>query len=132
MKAVPSQRKILYRIFDNNSETEAVHVQQITGDKTKKKVGDLSIAEATQLISFLTTNWAYFDKHNRKHSTILSLCHQLAWVQDANPKFVDLQRLSEWLKSFRSPVNKPLQQMDTKELSKVISALQGMLTKKYI
>jgi len=131
MKAVTSQRKTLYRLFGYNKETEALHVQQITGDQGKTTASELSMPEATKLINSLTKNWAFFDKNNRQHSNILSLCHQLSWVQESNPKYVDLARLSGWLKSYRCPVNKPLQQMEAKELSKIIFALEQMLTKQY-
>lgn len=131
MNAITSQRKQLYRLFRYNKDTEAVHVQQVTGDPKKTAASDLSMTQARELIKSLTMNWAYFDKHNRQHSTILSLCHQLGWVQDANPAWVDLARLSDWLKSFRSPVNKPLQTMETAELSKVIFALEQILKKQY-
>jgi hypothetical protein len=131
MKAITSQRKQLYKLFGYNSDTEAVHVKHITGDQTKVAASDLSMIQANDLINSLTTNWAFFDKNNTQHSNVLSLCHQLGWVQDANPRFVDLQRLSNWFKSFRSPVQKPLQAMEPKEVSKVIFALEQMLGKKY-
>ena len=131
MKSVSSQRKQLYRLFNYSKETEAIHVRQITGDPSKMAAGDLTLVEANTLIKSLTTNWAFFDKNNSQHAHVLSLCHQLGWVQDANPKFVDLSRLNNWLKSFRSPVQKPLQSMEPKEVSKVIFALENMLGKKY-
>ena len=131
MKAISSQRKQLYRLFGYNKETEAVHIKKVTGDPAKTSAADLTIIQAKDLIGSLTKNWAYFDKDNRQHSTILSLCHQVGWVQAANPKYVDLTKLSTWLKSFRSPVQKPLQSMDKTELSKVIFALQQMLNKRY-
>lgn len=131
MNAISSQRKQLYKLFSYNKENEAVHVKHITGDESKVTASDLSLIQADTLIKSLTTNWAFFDKNNTQHSAVLSLCHQLGWVQDANPKFVDLNRLSTWLKSFRSPVQKPLQSMEAKEVSKVIFALENMLGKIY-
>ena len=131
MNAISSQRKQLYKLFSYNKETEAAHVKHITGNETKVAASDLSIMQANALIKSLTTNWAFFDKNNSQHSRVLSLCHQLGWVQDANPKYVDLSRLNNWLKSFRSPVQKPLQSMEPKEVSKVIFALESMLGKKY-
>lgn len=131
MNAVTSQRKQLYRLFGYNKQTEAVHVQQITGDKEKTAASDLTIPQAKKLINSLTKNWAFFDKDNRQHSTVLSLCHQLGWVQEQNTAWVDLPRLSNWLKSHRSPIQKPLQSMDKAELSKVIFALEQILNKRY-
>lgn len=101
-------------------------------------VKDLNRLQADELIYFFNTgksldhsSWAIFDRHNTQHKTILSLCHQLGWVQEENPQFVDLHRLGGWLKSDRSPVKQPMKEMDRPQLSKIIFALQNMLKTRY-
>lgn len=80
--------------------------------------------------------WSYFDKDNTKHKYILSLCIQYGWSK-SHPKtgheVADLGALDSWLRGKstigQSPVKKPLQEMNSKELSKVITALEAMITK---
>ncbi|WP_187695224.1 hypothetical protein [Chryseobacterium sp.] len=101
-------------------------------------IKDLSRLQADELIHFFNTGkplnhstWALFDRNNSQHRTVLSLCHQLGWVQEEKPEFVDLHRLGGWLKSDRSPVKTPLKEMTRAELSKIISALQNIIQKQY-
>lgn len=101
-------------------------------------IKDLNKLQADELIYFFNTgkmanhaNWAIFDRYNTQHKAILSLCHQLGWVQDEKPEFVDLHRLGGWLKSDRSPVKMPLKEMNKAQLSKIISALQNIIKTKY-
>lgn len=132
MKAVTSQRKQLYRLFGYSKETEFRHVQQITGDPAKTAAKDLSIAEAKKLIESLTTNWAVFDTTNNRHMYILSLMRQLGWTkQGAVMTLPDMAKLSTFLKSHRSPVQKPLQEMTAAETSKIIVALEGIVKSDY-
>lgn len=78
--------------------------------------------------------WAFFDKKNKQHLTILSYAMQFGW-KHKHPKrdmeVADLERLGTWLSSERSPVRKPLKEMNRKELSRVIKALEQMVLKKY-
>lgn len=99
---------------------------------------DLTRIQADDLIYFMNTgnapnnfSWGKFNKDNTQHKGVLSLCHQLGWVQEQNPAWVDINRLGSWLKSKRSPVQKPLMEMDTKEVSKIIFALEQMIKKRY-
>lgn len=101
-------------------------------------IKELSRLQADEIIHFFNTgkvpnnaSWAFFEASNTQHKAILSLCHQLGWVQEENPKLVNLNRLGGWLKSDRSPVKFPLKEMDRAQLSKIISALQSMLQKNY-
>ena len=82
--------------------------------------------------------WSYFDLKNKKHMAILSRCIQYGWSKDhpvTGKEVANLGQLDAWLrgksKSGQSPVKKPLAEMDTKELSLVISALDNMILKKY-
>ena len=79
------------------------------------------------------SNWGLFDKNNQQHKTILSLLRQAQWVVP-NGKWgevPDITRLSEFLKSDKSPVNKPLKKMEPLEVSKIIEALKGIVKSKY-
>lgn len=83
--------------------------------------------------SHSNSNWGLFDNKNQQHKAILSHMRVLQWVVP-NEKWgevADLNRLSEFLKSDKSPINKPLKEMDEKELSKMISCFESMVTKKY-
>lgn len=79
------------------------------------------------------SNWGLFDKNNQQHKTILSLLRQAQWVvpNERYGEVPDLNRLSDFLKSDKSPVNKPLKNMETLEVSKIIEALKGIVKSKY-
>lgn len=89
---------------------------------------DLTFIEADELIYFLRTgkkqpaNWAFFDKNNPQHKKLLSQLRIAQWVvKNERWGFVaDLERLSNFLKSPKSPVNKPLKSMKPTEVSKII------------
>jgi len=79
------------------------------------------------------SNWGLFDKNNQQHKTILSLLRQAQWVVP-NGKWgevPDINRLSEFLKSDKSPIQKPLKKMEPHEVSKIIVALEGIVKSKY-
>lgn len=78
-------------------------------------------------------NWAFFDKNNKQHKQILSLAIQAGWSlhNDRYGEVADLKRLSDFLKSDKSPVKKPLKEMETKELSKIIYALEQIVKHEY-
>ena len=77
----------------------------------------------------LSENWAVFDKSNQKHRVILSCMYQAQWTvpNDKYGEIPDMERLSNFLKSDRSPVKKPLKDMQPFELEKVIAALNGII-----
>lgn len=82
--------------------------------------------------------WSYFQAENKQHMAILSRCIQYGWSKE-HPKtgrqVADLGSLDTWLRgkstSGQSPVKKPLNEMQPAELSKVISALDKMILKKF-
>ncbi|KIA86605.1 hypothetical protein [Flavobacterium sp. AED] len=81
----------------------------------------------------IKSNWGLFDKNNQQHKAILSLLRQVQWVVP-NGKWgevPDINRLSEFLKSDKSPINKPLKKMEPQEVSKIIVALEGIVKSKY-
>jgi len=101
-------------------------------------IKDLSSLQADELIHFFNTGktldhtaWGYFDARNSQHKTVLSLCHQLGWVQEDKPEFVDLHRLGGFLKSDKCPVNFPLKEMSPAQCSKLIYVLQKIVQSKF-
>ncbi|QYS86325.1 hypothetical protein JJC03_15605 [Flavobacterium oreochromis] len=78
-------------------------------------------------------NWAMFDKNNQKHRVILSCLYQLQWTvpNDRRGELPDLERLSNFLKSDKSPIKKPLKDMQPFELDKIITALNGIIQSRF-
>ena len=95
---------------------------------------ELTEDEAFKVLDWLKYNYAkeaYFDNHNTQHLSLLAKCHELGWVREDNPRIPDLQRLGKFMLSKRCPVQKPLIEMTTKEVSKVIGALERIIEKRY-
>ncbi len=122
---------------DKEAKTELI--SQFTEDCKKTSTKDLTWLQANQLIMSLggtpiTANRAYmrFDVQNSKHRAILSLCHQYGWSVFQKGRYIaDMHRLAEWLQH-KSPVQKPLTEMTSKELSKVITAMENMVATKRV
>jgi len=78
-------------------------------------------------------NWGLFKKTNIQHMQILSLMRSAKWTvkHEKYGDVADLERLSDFLKSDKSPVKKPLLEMDKAELSKIIIAIGGVVAHKY-
>ena len=133
MKCVTTQRKQLYRLFGYSKETEKVHVRAITGDPEKTTAKELTAEQARALINSLCTNWAVFSIANNQHKYILSLLRQMGWTKssDRYGTIADMDRLSNFLKSEKSPVPKPLQKMSSEETTKLINCLESMVGKKF-
>jgi hypothetical protein len=118
-----------------NKELKANIVHQYTKDWSKTSTKDLTLDQANQLIErfggkpIQYENWASFDVKLTSPRTILSLAMQFGWQvykADRGIYVADLYKLSEWLKSKKSPVNKPLMKMTPAEISKIIYALEKM------
>lgn len=78
-------------------------------------------------------NWGLFDKDNQQHRTILSHMRTAQWTVP-NEKWgevPDLERLSNFLKSDKSPIKKPLKKMEPGEVSKIIEAFKGIVNATY-
>jgi hypothetical protein len=127
----------LAKKFDTRDE-KLTFLSQFVGYELETSK-DLTQYEAMDVIQFLKTgeqpnnkSWGYFDLKNSQHMSIYSKCITYGWSEIKNGKVIaDLNRLGGWLKSFRSPVQKPLSEMEPKELTKVINALNGMIKDKY-
>ena len=79
-----------------------------------------------------STNWALFDpkhKYAKVHKLIRSICITKEWSLPSAKwgQIADLEKLSDFLKSEKSPVQKPLMDMDKQELEKIIVALNAIV-----
>jgi len=138
------QKKSIYRLSGYNKDIKEEWVQWATNDTSKTSTNDLSFEQANKIIAQAggaalpsgkteIENWGFFNSKNSQHNLILSLCRQLNWVisSDKYGKVADLNRLSNFLKSDRSPVKKPLQKMSPAEVSKIITALESIIKSNY-
>jgi hypothetical protein len=144
IKITMNQRKRIFALLPTalkeDCEQRQMMVARYTKDSNRKSLNDLYFDEANKVIenyggiAFNYDNWAFFDSLISQHRKIMSVCHDLHWTIYSTEKqqyIVDLKSLSEFLKSKKCPVNKPLKVMDTKELSKVIYALEQIFTNKF-
>jgi hypothetical protein len=138
IKIIKQQKNVIFRLCKFDKEVKEKVILQFTDGKSGA-MSTLDFQQANKLIKELGgapvkyDNWGRFDKKSQQHKAILSVLLQLDWATH-HPKYgrvADLVRFSEWLKSHKSPVKKPLMDMDKKEVSKIISALNSMVGKKY-
>lgn len=123
---------LLGKMFKDRDERLAFLSDFVFRELSSSK--ELTEDEAFEILDWLKYNYskeAYFDSHNAQHLSLLAKCHELGWVQPNNPRIPNLQRLGKWLLSKRCPVQKPLMEMTTKEVSKVIGALEKIIEKQY-
>lgn len=127
-------------------------VQWITADVNRTSLKSITQAQAKKIIMAqegstyvnspllegcpkggVSENWAVFDKNNPKHKVILSLLYQMQWVKPSEKwgEVPDLERLSNFLQSEKSPVKKKLKDMEPLELEKLIKALNGIVKHRY-
>jgi len=117
-------------------------VQWVTGDVNRKSLTKpipLTQAQAVRILRAQTgiepqeDNWGLFDKANKQHLTLLAYMRTAQWTVEngKHGEVADLDRLSNWLKSDKSPVNKPLKKMQPWEVSKIIEAFKGIVNSKF-
>ena len=127
--------------FDESIKEE--WVQWVTGDVKCKSLKSLNQAQAVKIICQQTgqplpigysENWGAFNFNNPKHLLIMSLVRQRQWTKP-HPKHGEVADMTgafaEWLQSKRSPVQKPLMDMNASDLEKIIKALGGVVNSKY-
>ena len=133
------------RIMQNCSyqvETKNEWVQWVTGDVNRTSLKSITQDQAVKIISAQegstpinqpTENWAVFDNKNPKHKIVLSLLYQMQWVTPSQKhgEIPDLDRLSKFLQSEKSPVKKKLKDMETHEVEKLIVALRGIVKSRF-
>ena len=133
------------RIMQNcqyNVEIKNEWVQWATGDVNRTSLRSITHDQAIKILLQQTgatplnespDNWGLFDKNNKQHLTILAKMRTAQWVvpNDKYGEVPDLERLSEFLKSDKSPIKKPLKQMQPWEVSKIIEAMKGIVKSIY-
>ena len=140
--ATKQQKMAIRRNCDFNVDIKEEFVQWATQDNSKTSLNDLSFEQAQKIIKQQTgsagkiqtkDNWALFDKNNAQHKAVLSQLRQLQWTIKSEKwgEVADIERLSSFLKSDKSPVQKRLKDMDQKEVSKIIECLKSMLIKRF-
>lgn len=134
MTSTSQQRVQLAKLTGYNPEVKADLVFQITKDPKKTSTTDLTVSQAQQLINKLTTHWGKFDNSRRDHRKILSLIQQAGHTK-FSPKHdknvADIDWLSNFLKTEKAPVRKPLMDMAASEVNKTIIALEGIVKSRY-
>ena len=134
MKSTSQQRIQLAKLTGYNAELKADLVFQITQDKKRVSTTDLTVSQAQQIINKLTTHWGKFDFSRKDHRKILSLIQQAGHTK-FSPKHdkdvADIDWFSNFLKSVRAPVKKPLLEMAGSEVNKTIIALEGIVKSRY-
>lgn len=116
-------------------------VQWATEDVNRTSLKSITQEQAVKIIRQQTgdvkpeadENWGAFDKDNQQHRAILSHMRTAQWTKqnDKWGEVPDLLRLSDFLKSDKSPINKPLKKMEPWEVSKVIEAFKGIVKSTY-
>lgn len=117
-------------------------VQWVTEDVKRTSLKSITQGQAKKIImaqegsTFVNPpqeNWANFDNENAQHKAILSLLYQLQWVKSSERRgeIPDLERLSKFLQSDKSPVKKRLKDMAPEEVSKIIECFNSMVIKNY-
>lgn len=137
--ASKNQKQAIAILTKNDKELKAAMVEAQTLDPKKTSTNNLTHDQANNIIEelggkpLLYDNWAFYDKSKKSHKYILSLAIQYGWVikHDKYGEVADLCKISEWLKSEKSPVKIPLQKMTPVQVSKVIIALENMVSKHY-
>ena len=132
------------RIMNNcayDIETKNEYVQWVTGDVNRTSLKSITQAQAKKIIRQQeglseakqpVENWASFTKTKpdpKKRSVLFSLMHQAQWTKpsEKHGEVPDLERLSAFLQSEKSPVNKKLVDMEPEELEKLIKAFKGII-----
>ena len=130
------QLKILQNLLGKrfNDREERIAFLSDFAQRELSSSKELTEGEFFELLDWLKYNYAkeaQFDSYNTQHLSLLAKCHELGWVREDNPKIPDLGRLGKFLLSKRCPIQKPLKEMTTNEVSKVIGALSGIIEKRH-
>lgn len=100
---------------------------------------DLTSTEADELLNFIYNknytrdNWGLFDKRNEKYRSerklLWSYLYQAQWTVDneTHGEVPDTERLSNFLKSPKSPVKKPLKQFEKGDWNKILEVFKNIV-----
>lgn len=80
-------------------------------------------------------NWGFFTKTHptpAKRKVLFSRMYNAQWTTMVNgQEMPDLARLSDFLQSPKSPVQKPLRKLNDLEIEKIITAFSGIVSHKF-
>lgn len=121
-------------------ETKNEWVQWVTADVKRTSLKSITQAQAKKIIMAQegstpinqpkAENWGVFDKDNSQHKRIQANL-RAANIVVQNGKWGEVADMLGWfdrfLRSDKSPVKKPLKEMTTLEVSKIIRALDGVV-----
>ena len=132
---------IIPKLYIHDKEQKKELVYQFTGDYNKTSTKDLTFDQANEMIQRFGgkphwyDHWGIFDAKIPAHRKVLSLLQEIGWTvynEYREQNVADIYRLSEFLKSKKSPVTKPLKKMSIQEISnKLIPALEGIAKSTY-
>ncbi len=145
MQITNQQIKIIHTllpdVYKKDKEQKQELVYQFTEDYNKTSTKDLSFNQANQMITRFGgkpvdyDHWGLFDATIPSHRKVLSLLQEIGWItynEQRRQNVADIYRLSEFLKSKKSPVNLPLKKMTPLQISrKLIPALEGISNSTY-
>jgi hypothetical protein len=137
------QRKRIIANCRYQDDMKIEWVQWATEDVNRTSLKSITQAQAKKIImaqegsSYINKQAVQpackFDKNNPKHRLVLSLMRQAQWVtpNEKHGEVPDMNRLTTFLMSERSPVKKLLQEMNPQEIEKLITALNGIIKHRY-
>ena len=133
----PFQKNRIMQNCNYNLDIKNEWVQWVTGDNNKTSLRNITQAQAVRIIKQQTgrdssgavENWDALDKENAQHRYILSIL-RTANIVVKSEKWGEVPDTAGWLNRFlqspKSPVKKPLKKMSPTEVSKIITALEGV------
>ena len=133
----PFQKNRIMQNCNYNLDIKNEWVQWVTGDNNKTSLRNITQAQAVKIMKQQTgsdssgavENWGAFDKNNRQHRYILSIL-RTANIVVKSQKWGEVPDTAGWLNRFlqspKSPIKKPLKKMSPTEVSKIITALEGV------
>ena len=133
----PFQKNRIMQNCNYNLDIKNEWVQWVTGDNNKTSLRNITQAQAVRIIKQQTgsdssgavENWGAFDKNNSQHRYILSIL-RTANIVVKSEKWGEVPDTAGWLNRFlqspKSPIKKPLKKMSPTEVSKIITALEGV------
>lgn len=119
---------LLPDVYRYDKERKADFVFSFTEDETRTSTKDLTIKEAEHMIHFLQTGekpdysvYARFEKGNKQHMALLSLCYDASWTTEVKDRLVpDLNKLGRWISVRGHLAGQPLAAYKGKDMSKLI------------
>jgi len=132
---------LLPEVYKKDKDQKKELVYQFTEEYAKTSIKDLTFYQANIMIirfggkAVNYEHWGLFDVKNGSHMKVLSLLQEIGWTtynETQKRNVADIYKLSQFLKSNKSPVNLPLKKMTALQISrKLIPALEGISKSTY-